>query len=135
MKTTKIKEVLENSFKLVCDDMVSRGDVKDINSQQLYEKYIDHFTKMPEKSASATGTSATGTSATGTSGTKSGDRKKSAKQFWYADTETKELIKDYNKQHPLESGKPMPFQKGVTILWTELDKAVQDKFIAMAANQ
>jgi hypothetical protein len=128
MKTTKIKEVLENSFKLVCDDMVSRGDVKDIDSQQLYEKYIDHFTKMPEKSTSTTGT-------TGTTGNSSGGRKKSAKQFWYADTETKELIKDYNKQHPLESGKPMPFQKGVTILWTELDKAVQDKFIAMAANQ
>jgi hypothetical protein len=128
MKTTKIKEVLENSFKLVCDDMVSRGDVKDIDSQQLYEKYIDHFTKMPEKSTSTTGT-------TGTTGNSSGGRKKSAKQFWYADTETKELIKDYNKQHPLESGKPLPFQKGVTILWAELDKAVQDKFIATAANQ
>jgi hypothetical protein len=128
MKTTKIKEVLENSFKLVCDDMVSRGDVKDIDSQQLYEKYIDHFTKMPEKTTSTTGT-------TGTTGNSSGGRKKSAKQFWYADTETKELIKDYNKQHPLESGKPLPFQKGVTILWAELDKAVQDKFIAKAANQ
>jgi hypothetical protein len=128
MKTTKIKEVLENSFKLVCDDMVSRGDVKDIDSQQLYEKYIDHFTKMPEKTTSTTGT-------TGTTGNSSGGRKKSAKQFWYADTETKELIKDYNKQHPLESGKPLPFQKGVTILWAELDKAVQDKFIATAANQ
>ena len=133
MKTTKIKEVLENSFKevlensfkLVCDDMVSRGDVKDIDSQQLYEKYIDHFTKMPEKS----------TSTTGATGNSSGGRKKSAKQFWYADTETKELIKDYNKQHPLESGKPLPFQKGVTILWDQLDKAVQDKFIATAANQ
>jgi hypothetical protein len=113
---------------LVCDDMVSRGDVKDIDSQQLYEKYIDHFTKMPEKSTSTTGT-------TGTTGNSSGGRKKSAKQFWYADTETKELIKDYNKQHPLESGKPLPFQKGVTILWAELDKAVQDKFIATAANQ
>ena len=129
MKTTKIKEVLENSFKLVCDDMVSRGDVKDIDSQQLYEKYIDHFTKMPEKSASTTSTSATSTGAT------SGGRKKSAKQFWYADAETKELIKDYNKQHPLESGKPLPFQKGVSILWAELDKAVQDKFIATAASQ
>ena len=131
MKTTKIKEVLENSFKLVCDDMVSRGDVKDIDSQQLYEKYIDHFTKMPEKSTSTTST----TAATGTtSGTKP-PRKMSAKQFWYADAETKELIKEYNKQHPLESGKPLPFQKGVTILWDQLDKAVQDKFIATAANQ
>ena len=129
MKTTKIKEVLENSFKLVCDDMVSRGDVKDIDSQQLYEKYIDHFTKMPEKSTS------TSTTSTTSSGTKSGGRKMSAKQFWYADTETKELIKDYNKQHPLESGKPLPFQKGVTILWDQLDKAVQDKFIATAASQ
>ena len=129
MKTTKIKEVLENSFKLVCDDMVSRGDVKDIDSQQLYEKYIDHFTKMPEKSTS------TSTTSTTSSGTKSGGRKMSAKQFWYADAETKELIKDYNKQHPLESGKPLPFQKGVTILWDQLDKAVQDKFIATAANQ
>ena len=128
MKTTKIKEVLENSFKLVCDDMVSRGDVKDIDSQQLYEKYIDHFTKMPEKSTSTTSTTST------TSGTKP-PRKMSAKQFWYADAETKELIKEYNKQHPLESGKPLPFQKGVSILWAELDKAVQDKFIATAANQ
>ena len=128
MKTTKIKELLENSFKLVCDDMVSRGDVKDIDSQQLYEKYIDHFTKMPEKSTSTTSTTAA-------TGAKSGGRKKSAKQFWYADAETKELIKDYNKQHPLESGKPLPFQKGVTILWDQLDKAVQDKFIATAANQ
>ena len=128
MKTTKIKELLENSFKLVCDDMVSRGDIKDIDSQQLYEKYIDHFTKMPEKSTSTTSTTST------TSGTKP-PRKMSAKQFWYADAETKELIKEYNKQHPLESGKPLPFQKGVSILWAELDKAVQDKFIATAANQ
>jgi len=117
---SKITKIIENTFKNICDDMVSHNYVKDISSEDLFNKYINHFTKTPEKSTSSTETKT--------------KRKKTARQLWYSKPEIKAEIKQYCEQHCTLDGYNLKFMKGVSELWNKLDTETKQKYEEMASS-
>ena len=123
-KSTAIRKILEEDFKSVCDKMVASGDIKNLNSDELYIKYINCFifTTLQLQVQNSTNRKSMTTPPT------KKKRTLTAQQIWSKEDEAKELIKDYCKKNPKEEGKCLPYMSGVHALWKELPTEVQDKY-------